>query len=253
MAGPSKTATTTPAPPASLKKSTSSSKNQTSIAGFFRKKDPEASTNGTPKINGSALPVTTISKTNGSKIHRGASSQSLTPALSSDAAEEIQDEEDARSTRPIIKQASNGLPSPITPASVADQEADDAVPKGFYSPSRKVYDYLCSFCNGGLQLFPRQRKLSTTLLMPHPARKMAMTKTSLILHHTTRVGVELRSEGRRVSRVTKTTSLLQVPRQRMTLRKKVRYSVHLIGSFNVLLMLDFQMISLSTTIQTKKL
>ena len=66
------------------------------------------------------------------------SSQSLTPAPSSDAAEEIKDEE-TEPEMPIGHRVSNGLPSPITPAGVADASEDgEGVPAGFYSPSRKV-------------------------------------------------------------------------------------------------------------------
>ena len=133
--------------PPSLKKSSSSSKNQTSIAGFFRKKDQEAASNATPRINGSALPVHSSPKKNGCKKPSVTSSQSLTPAPSSDAVEEMEVEVDVKSMKNNGNHKSIGLPSPITPASavaISDGAGDAMDPKGFYSPSRKVRD-LCPF------------------------------------------------------------------------------------------------------------
>ena len=122
----SNSARATPTP--SLSKSNSSSKNQTSIAGFFKKKSQEPHTTGTPKINGASLPFNSpIRKT-----------QSMTPAPSSDPVEEIDEEKDAS---PIISNRQNGsktLPSPITPASALNEIDGNEVPVGFYSPSRKV-------------------------------------------------------------------------------------------------------------------
>lgn len=80
-------------------------------------------------------------KKNGLRKSPGSSSQSLTPAPNSDAAEEIKEEEVAQATDLKDKLDANGLPSPITPASAVDtkdQEKENIVPKGFYSPSRKV-------------------------------------------------------------------------------------------------------------------
>jgi len=140
MAPSTKTPNGTPsAPPASLKKSTSSSKNQTSIAGFFRKaQGTQASTNDAPRLHSSTLPINGLAKKG---ANRG-SSQSLTPAPSSDAVapEDVKEEENIK---PVKRNGnvSNGLPSPITPASAVnagDGVGDDVVPKGFYSPSRKV-------------------------------------------------------------------------------------------------------------------
>jgi len=148
MVGSSKITNGTPAPPPSLKKSTSSSKNQTSIAGFFRKKDSGPATIGTPKINGSALPVHASPKKHGLKKLSSAPSQSLTPAPSSDAAEEVIEEEDKKLAKLNGNGINNGLPSPITPAgtvAVIDGAADDIAPKGFYSPSRKVCFYIRKF------------------------------------------------------------------------------------------------------------
>jgi len=133
-----------PAAPPSLKKSTSSSKNQTSLAGFFKKKDPVASTNSMPRVNGTALPINSFSKRNGIKKSSTSSSQNLTPGPSSDAAEELGEEVESMPLKMKGKYASNGLPSPITPASVvaaSDPGQENIVPKGFYSPSRKVCLY----------------------------------------------------------------------------------------------------------------
>ena len=141
MASAAKTANGTPAPPASLKKSSSSSK-QTSIAGFFKRKESQTNSSEAPRLKSTSLPINGLSK-------RGAtrgSSQSLTPAPSSDAVEpdDIKNEE----ASPPIKlngKGPNALPSPITPASViveAQSNKEGAAPKGFYSPSRKVWFFL---------------------------------------------------------------------------------------------------------------
>lgn len=131
-------AASTPNPP-SLRKSTSgsqSSKDQKSILGFFQKKSVEA-----PRLGSAAQ-----SQTNGPRkatLPKGTargSSQSLTPAPSSDALEAPDDQENRQYT---LASADNviGLPSPITPAvsavGAAAFEGDD-IPSSFNSPSRKV-------------------------------------------------------------------------------------------------------------------
>ena len=142
MVDSSKVSNGSPAAPPSLKKSSSSSKNQTSIAGFFRKKDPEAVSNGTPTINGSALPLHVSPKKKGvKKLPKASNHHNLTPAPSSDAVEDIEEEQEVKSVRLNGAHAPNGLPSPVTPASIGarnDVVADDTAPKGFYSPPRKV-------------------------------------------------------------------------------------------------------------------
>lgn len=161
MPSSSQSANETPPAPPSLKKSSSSSKNQTSIAGFFRKKDPAAAVNGAPKINGSSLPVHSSPKKNGLKKSIGAPSQTLTPAPSSDAAEEVKDDHDKRMSNLNGGLVSNGLPSPITPAGtigVCDGAVDDAAPKGFYSPSRKVRLLRNFSVNCMLIFYGRQKK-----------------------------------------------------------------------------------------------
>ena len=140
MAG-SKTPNGAPAPPPSLKKSTSSSKNQTSIAGFFKKASMQPSTNRTARPNSAILPVNGLARMSGAKKSSRGSSQSLTPAPSSDAAEGLHDE--VVEPEPVEvngKGPSNSLPSPITPSSAAsiENQVDVGAPKGFYSPSRKV-------------------------------------------------------------------------------------------------------------------
>ena len=141
MPGSTKIANESTSAPPSLKKSSSSSKNQTSIAGFFRKRDSETASSATPKINGSALPVHSSPKKNGFKKPSVTSSQSLTPAPSSDAVEEKDEETDVKPIKVDGNHKSNGLPSPITPASavtIDKSTVDEIAPKGFYSPSRKV-------------------------------------------------------------------------------------------------------------------
>ena len=141
MPASSKTINGTPTAPPALKKSSSSSKNQTSIAGFFKKKDSEAVANGLPKINGSSLPVHSSPKRSGLKKSSRALQQNLTPAPSSDAAEDVTEEAGPSAPKLNGNHTPNGLPSPVTPASalaVGDGTVDDIAPKGFYSPSRKV-------------------------------------------------------------------------------------------------------------------
>lgn len=145
-----------PAAPPALKKSTSSSKSQTSIAGFFRKKDSVASTDGTPNNTATTLP-----KSNGIRISSISSSQSLTPAPSSDAAEELGGEVQKKPVKKMGNHASNGLPSPITPASVLDASdpgQENMVPKGFYSPSRKVSTSTSTLVDGITDITPQAKR-----------------------------------------------------------------------------------------------
>ncbi|KAF6226948.1 hypothetical protein HO133_008389 [Letharia lupina] len=126
----------TPTP--SLTKSNSSSKNQTSIAGFFKKHCEEPNANGTPKINGTSLPINSFARKTAVTVSSGGSTQSMTPAPSSDPVEDIKEEEDASAINPNRQSASNTLPSPITPASALNEIDGNGVPAGFYSPSRKA-------------------------------------------------------------------------------------------------------------------
>lgn len=140
MGDPLKSPQATPAPPASLKKSTSgsqSSKNQSSIASFFSKKPAEPPANGNPMNNGLLSRVNGCSEKNGGKKLSGGSSQSLTPAPSSDAVEEDAQLAEAKVEKRFAKPS--GLPSPITPATEnISQVNGHKVPQAFYSPSRKV-------------------------------------------------------------------------------------------------------------------
>ena len=141
MAGSAKTPNGAPPPPPSLKKSTSSSKNQTSIAGFFKKASMQNTTNENAKPKSAVLPVQCLAKWSSVKHTPRGSSQSLTPAPSSDAAEEPHDAvEQPEPGGANGKGPSNSLPSPITPSSavVVENQTDIDAPKGFYSPSRKV-------------------------------------------------------------------------------------------------------------------
>lgn len=128
------------ATPPQLKKSSSSSK-QTSIAGFFRKKDAVPTTSGISKSNGSSLPIHVSPRKDTTKKSAKSINQSLTPAPSSDAIDEEKENEEPRLAKLNGSGPSNSLPSPITPANigrVGDRTVDDVAPKGFYSPSRKV-------------------------------------------------------------------------------------------------------------------
>lgn len=146
MAGPARTpeSSTTSNPP-SLKKSTSgsqSSMTQKSIASFFQKRSHEgqaANVNVPRTLPVKPQPADGIQK-RPAKPARG-SSQSLTPAPSSDAVlgEDIQED---MPVRPAKANGANGLPSPITPASDAPVAAPTPVANAssliFDSPSRKV-------------------------------------------------------------------------------------------------------------------
>ncbi|MCJ1319232.1 DNA mismatch repair protein msh6 [Xylographa vitiligo] len=127
--------------PATLKKSTSgsqSSKNQKSILGFFQKRPTGAllpNINGASKTNPGPVAPALSSKKKLVQRSSTAVSQSLTPAPSSDAPEDEQEES-------VIADCNgrklNGLPSPITPAS-DNNSLEDVVPyTSFTSPSRKA-------------------------------------------------------------------------------------------------------------------
>jgi len=132
--------------PPSLKKSTSgsqSSMTQKSIASFFQKRSLEgqaAKVNVPTKLPTTPLTANGIQK----RLARPArgSSQSLTPAPSSDAVLE-DDMQDDIPVRPAKANGANGLPSPITPASDATVGVSIPAPNAsslkFDSPSRKVY------------------------------------------------------------------------------------------------------------------
>ena len=85
-----------------------------------------------PKSSGLILPVNGPKKKNGIKSSPRGSDQSLTPAPSSDAVEDLVEEVQETKTVKMNGHGSpNGLPSPTS-------AVDDGAPKGFYSPSRKV-------------------------------------------------------------------------------------------------------------------
>ena len=148
MAGTSRISSASPANnPPSLKKSNSRSQSnmsQKSIASFFQKRGVESSA---AKANVPSKLPNTSQAANGTKQRslpfnaaRG-SSQSLTPAPSSDAIEE-DDMEDVFQELINETNGADTLPSPITPASGAlAEERPLTVNKSsvdFNSPSRKV-------------------------------------------------------------------------------------------------------------------
>ena len=114
----------------SLRKSTSSSTKQTSIAGFFQRKTNASS----PKEP--TLPVRTSPRKRSRHAVIG-SDQSLTPAPSSDAASPVADD-GPRLQEVSSKLGARGLPSPITPADSVAKLEDAQSSSGFNSPSRKV-------------------------------------------------------------------------------------------------------------------
>lgn len=152
MTSSSKVSTTPPStnPPA-LKKSTSgsqSSKDQKSILGFFQKRvapalDPN---NGGHLTNQGSKPLSNgLLKKSMIKASTRGSSQSLTPAPSSDAVEEL-DAEDKTKQEPGRAEVI-GLPSPITPAAIVSSDGALDLDNGsfsFSSPSRKASTSSCS-------------------------------------------------------------------------------------------------------------
>lgn len=136
-----------PAPTPALKKSTSSTqnmKNQKSILGFFQAKTPGS--NLTP----SRLPErpTPSTQRNGSAkgltkklLSKSESTQSLTPAPSSDAVDPDEADEDEEMQGSSMPRKTDGLPSPVSPAdgAVEEQAAGDLDGlTSFGTPSRKV-------------------------------------------------------------------------------------------------------------------
>lgn len=134
------------APPPSLKKASSGSqtaKNQKSILGFFQKKTTDnqpLSKDG--ELTSSPMGHGGVRKRLASRsAARKSSSQALTPAPSSDAAERL-NSEDVMEEGGDQASGDNGLPSPVTPMNGIIKDngsqagASDLLP--FNSPSRKV-------------------------------------------------------------------------------------------------------------------
>ena len=183
MAGSSKASRSSPATtPATLKKSTSSQK-QKSIIGFFQKRtgeqtnDVSIKSEDSPTAIGSPKPKTLIPARS--------SSQSLTPAPSSDAVEEPV--EHFLNVKSETADTVNGLPSPTSPAETqvdvsavaakangASSGASSGASMTFNSPSRKVSPSKTFSHSTGL-IGSRQRRLSA---MPSQQTKMTMKTTS---------------------------------------------------------------------------
>lgn len=135
--------------PPSLKKSSSSqsNKSQKSIIGFFQ---PKTTTTSQPVASSPANAISSNAssrwggRVTSAKIIARSSSQSLTPAPSSDAINEAKSDEESG-----VKQESShgrqGLPSPITPLSGVFARrpisSGSKMPLAFNSPSRKVWPY----------------------------------------------------------------------------------------------------------------
>ena len=138
----------TPArPPPSLKKqssSTSSTKNQTNLLGFFSKMPMNSKTdagNNDTKVNGSAATVNGTAVSNGiakKPAFRKSASKNMTPVPSSDAAGPSSSQENENGGIPKEVDAT-GLLSPSTPAKKLAQESvhGNGLVIGS-SPSRKV-------------------------------------------------------------------------------------------------------------------
>ncbi|KAI9789807.1 MAG: DNA mismatch repair protein msh6 [Piccolia ochrophora] len=137
-------------PPPSLKKSSSSSqstRNQSSILGFFQKASaelPSRTTSGAVQEKVSPKPVKGVSETASEPFQPAGkhSSSSITPAPSSDAAKASSPTAEP-SMDTLSKDQSNGLPSPVTPATdgngtKAVNILDSADMTAFSSPVRKA-------------------------------------------------------------------------------------------------------------------
>lgn len=133
--------------PPTLKKSSSSqsNKSQKSIVGFFQPKTTPASQSVVSLPANAASSITSSARKDratSAKIIAKRSSQSLTPAPSSDAINETKSDEESG-----VKQESShgrpGLPSPITPQGVVVARppisSESKMPLAFNSPSRKVW------------------------------------------------------------------------------------------------------------------
>ena len=140
------------AQPPSLKRLSSSSQsgsqsksNQQSIVGFFQKKTGGVSAKDSQpqsQSTGRTKSATFSTKPRITESFTGSTSQSLTPAPSSDSP----DKDDLDNDLEIKHDSSNrriGLPSPMTSMSGADtrapSESGGAAAVDFYSPSRKVH------------------------------------------------------------------------------------------------------------------
>ncbi|KAI9715476.1 MAG: hypothetical protein M1812_005952 [Candelaria pacifica] len=131
-------AQSSPAPPPTLKKSTSSTqsmKGQSSIQSFFSKRPGAVgSASATPSRAGPANPNSIPHRNAKSAVNRG-SSQSLTPAPSSDALQPPSSPSDGVKVKKEPR--GYGLPSPITPAN-GDVPTEELGEEAVYSsPSRK--------------------------------------------------------------------------------------------------------------------
>lgn len=133
----------------SLKKSSSSqsNKSQKSIVGFFQPKTSTTSrSTASSQVNAASFKASSHreDRTASAKIIASSSSQSLTPAPSSDALNEPKSDEEPR----YEHKSSDGrqrLPSPITPLSdsiaAPPISSDSKMKLAFNSPSRKVWHF----------------------------------------------------------------------------------------------------------------
>ena len=113
---------------------------QKSILGFFRRgqASSQAKSSSTPKLNGTtSLPIGSLKK----QLVKGASSkplQTLTPAPSSDAVVEEEDEDVVKPSKAKNKVVT-GLPSPVTPMGLDGSIDAETLCALTNSPSRKVW------------------------------------------------------------------------------------------------------------------
>ena len=157
--------------PSTLRKSSSNTlpKTQKSILGFFQKKStPSAGFDGQGTTT--TLPIGSPKK---KFVQQAPSrvSQTLTPAPSSDAVVE-EDDEDIIPTRP--RKRGIGLPSPVTPASLDGAHENGLPALGSSSPLRKVTPR--SYIQNSLT---RRYRQESRLAMLSPATKRMELRTVL--------------------------------------------------------------------------
>ena len=141
MAGPAHASQSSPAvPPPSLKKSSSSTgKNQKTLLGFFQKSNVDHSCTLKTASKTADLPPShgTARKSLLAKQPPRGSSQSLTPAPSSDALDNL-DTPSKADPVPDMRDGMTGLPSPRSANGTVNSDGQATVTLGFYSPSRKA-------------------------------------------------------------------------------------------------------------------
>ena len=160
MLGSSQASQSSPViPPPSLKKSTSSSgKNQKTILGFFQKKStaPNGLSDDSPKVMERHLVQSNAGKSSSARFTLRGSSQSLTPAPSSDIFDGAENPKSFEIDMQMHDEAT-GLPSPTSANGTPSGNGSIPTVSSFHSPSRKVGVIIPEFLNFKL-IVPSQVK-----------------------------------------------------------------------------------------------